>query len=341
MIAAIILLFIYCLFLSLALANKKLYLTSYKFYHQCLFIGLLLVFVIIFRGEWLPDYTPYCEAFYHGDSRLEIMWGIIRSLTLWTGSPHALFGIYGAIAVFFTLSGIFRQSKTIVFSILVWLSYLYIIQDMIQIRQGVASALFFYSIRFITEKRWKPFIALNLIGATFHVSAIAVLPLYFINTQKLQSKFYLFLIPLSYCLYFFKLGIVYLIQFIPIDFIQFLWETKSQTLDVTAGVLLFNFRQIAMVSICIFLWFHIKRILAFYPSCIVHLKIFTIAIAVFILLFDVPDIASRINVIYTSAEIIAIPAAMYAFKRLNLGKLAVAGISVIFFFTYYSRFVLP
>ena len=306
-----------------------------------LIITCFLIFVCTFKGYWLPDTIPYIESFFQGDSRMEVMWSIFRGATLWTGNPSSIFFIYSLIAVTLTIRFIKKYSSSPILSLLIWMSYIFIIQDMIQIRQGVSSAIFLNTIPFIRKRNWKKFFGFNIIGVLFHISALTVLPLYFINVRKLHKRFYLWMIPACYFLYFAKLGVVFLIQYIQIDFIQALWITKSTMLDVTEGVNLFNIRQIILVSICIFLWMNIEKIHRASPNSVIYIKIFTIAISTFIILFDVPDIASRINVIYSVSEIIAIPALLYVPHQRIYGKIVVLGISLLFFSTYFTRFVLP
>ena len=343
--ASLITLYIFLVFLAM---QKIIYSSCYKLPDSAyklptrdyIFIALILILACAFRSERIADTTPYMEAFYEGNSRMEFMWEFLRMLTFWTKTHVSIFFIYSLITTFVVLRFILKYSPFPIFSILIWISYIYIIQDMIQMRQGVASAIFLLSIPYIQQKKWKKFLFLNIIGAFFHISALAVIPLYFINTTRLQKKLFISLIFISYILFFSKLGLVYLIQYIPIDFIQSLWLTKSTMLDVTSGVNMFNIRQIILVIICVCLWLNISCISDKNKNVILYIKIFTIAISTFILLFDVPDIASRINVIYSVSEIIAIPSLIYIYRRKIYGKILVLGISIVFFFTYYSRFIL-
>ncbi len=341
MLAAVLLLSVYLLLLVLSLKNAKYYGYGSKFGNLYPILGVILILSIIFRGIWMPDYGDYVTSFFSDDNRMEITWILFRSMTAWTGEPKIIFLIYGSISVIFTIKAIVSQSKAILISLLVWISYIFIIQDMIQIRQGVSSAIFLYTIRYINSRNLNKFIIWNLIGATFHISALAVLPLYLLGKIGLHRKLFLIIIPIAYCLYFLQLGVVYLIQYIEIDFIKSLWITKSQTLYVTERVNLFNVRQIILVLISMFLWVYIKNINRYWAESVIYIKIFTTSLVVFILFFDVPDIASRINVIYSVAEIIAIPALIYSSKHMLSYKYCVLFISVIFFTTYYSRFVLP
>lgn len=306
-----------------------------------LIIAIALIIACSFKGTWLPDTQPYIDAFYNDDSRMELMWSFFRRITLWTKTPSAIFFIYSFISIFFTLRFLKTYCRTPLMSLLIWMSYIFIIQDMIQIRQGVSSAIFLNTIPYIQNRDWKKYFGFNIFGCLFHISALAVLPIYFLDSKRIQRNLFLWMIPIAYFLFFAELGLVFLIQYIQIDFIQALWVTKSTMLYVTEEVNLFNIRQIILVSINIILWLNIKKIYSYYPSSLLYIKIFTIAIVTFIILFDVPDIASRLNIIYSISEIVAIPALLYIPKNRIYGRLIVLSISLLFFITYFYRFVLP
>lgn len=55
------------------------------------------------------------------------------------------------------------------------------------IRQSIASALFFYSSRYIVEKKIYKFILFILLGSLFHKSLILLLPFYFINKIEIPK----------------------------------------------------------------------------------------------------------------------------------------------------------
>ena len=342
MISCFILLFTYIAVFFLCGLGIKIRVRNNQSSLLLFIIASCLITVCVFRGDWMRDYAQYVEAYFSNDERMEISWKIICYLTDWAKTPLLVFFFYASISVSITIWAIVRQSKTVLLSLLIWISYIFIIQDMIQIRQGVASAIFLASIPFIREHNFKKYLIYNCIGAIFHISAIAVLPIYLLRkSNSTNKKIYLSLIPFSYILLFLNMGIVYIMQYIPIDFIQSLWITKSQMLYVTEGVNLFNMRQILLIIISTILWLRIDNIRKAYPESILYIKIFTISICVFILLFDVPDIASRLNIILAITEVIAIPSLLFLTPYRMFNKTTVIIISIVLFSTYFIRFVLP
>lgn len=56
------------------------------------------------------------------------------------------------------------------------------------VRSAVSAALFMYSIRYIEERKLKQFLLLNLVGLTFHVSALLYIPVYFLYGARISNK---------------------------------------------------------------------------------------------------------------------------------------------------------
>lgn len=340
MLCAYLLLTLFLLILYLAYANQKLNSFSSQYFILYIFIGILLIIATTFRPEVMPDYDNYAYAYRMGSTRLEPTFIIIREIGhIFTNSHLIMMFIYASISITITMIAIYKNSPTLWYSMLIWLSYIFILQDMIQIRQAIASAAFLYSIPYIESRNLKKYIIINLLAACFHFSALAVLPLYFLSPHKKYTIFYISLIPISILLFLSNMKIVFLIENINIDFIAQLWSTKANTLQETENVTLFNKRQIIQYCLCIFLWCKINKITTIYPSALIYLKIYTIAIATFILFFDIPDIASRLNVLFIIVEIIIVPITIISLSPQSFWKLLTIGIATLFFTTYYYRYV--
>ena len=332
---------IFILTLFLASVNHKT--SSFSSIYTLVYciIGLLLVMAVITRPSSMVDYSNYVEAYIKGSNRFEPSFSIIRNISLtFTDSHLLMMFIYGSISISITMVAIYKNSYTLWYSVLIWLSYIFIIQDMIQIRQAIASAIFLYAIPYIESKQIKIYILLNIIAILFHYSALAFLPLYFLSPQKSYKLFYTLLIPVSYILYFGNTQLIYILQNIDIDFITNLWNTKVNTLEVTEDVNLYNKRQIIQVAFCTLLWINVDKITKTIPSALLYLKIYTIAICTFIILYDVPDIASRLNVLYIIVEVIIVPIAAITLKPQFIWKIIILLMAIVFFTTYYYRYVL-
>lgn len=61
------------------------------------------------------------------------------------------------------------------------------------VRQTMAIAIFFYAIQFIIKKQFIYYLAAVIIASLFHLSAFVLIPLYFLNRFKYNSKLFIFI----------------------------------------------------------------------------------------------------------------------------------------------------
>ncbi len=345
MIFGYILLIIYILICFISFSKTKLSIDlSKKLY---LGLGIMLVLIITFRPSYMPDYEGYASKYYSPSlliREVEPAYYLIVTISRFLFGNHLLmFFIYGVIAVCITMLSIKKQEKvlgTICLPIIVWLSYMFIYQDMIQIRQAVASALFLFSLQYIQNKDYKRYFLINTLGVLFHYTALITFPIYLLSTTKQYKVFYISLIPISYLIYYSGLGIVNFLAYIDIDFVRDAYMHKATSLINTGDVALINKRQIIQITLCLLMWLNSNKIVAHTPEALIWLKIYTIAISIFIVLFDIPDFASRLNVILMIVEIFCLPVAFMSMKRKTLGQVLLIGVEIIFFYNYYNSFVL-
>ena len=84
------------------------------------------------------------------------------------------------------------------------------------LRQGIASSLFFFSIKYVHEKHPAKYYLLNLIACLFHYSAVVLLPFYFILNRRHSMITRFVLISISLILSFFDWATILLANAIPL-----------------------------------------------------------------------------------------------------------------------------
>ena len=114
---------------------------------------------------------------------------------LFFGKEQTFFLIFAIIGVGIKLHIIRRYSVSPILSLLTYASMFFIIQEMTQIRAGVAIGFVFWALHDLVKKRNTSFITKILIATLFHYSAIVMFMLYFLSKNKINSFFY-FLLPL-------------------------------------------------------------------------------------------------------------------------------------------------
>lgn len=302
------------------LANKVIF----------LLLLLLLVSLATFRPDTMRDYMEYAVFFSAGEENFKFEFGFqwfVHIFNAITYEPLFFFFIFALISVSLRLSFLYKYAPFFWISVVVYLSNIYILHDMIQLRAAIASVALLWSTIYIYQKRLKPFILIVVLASLFHYSAIAIIPFYFLSSKR--AKWVYFIIPLSYVLYLLGIRIGTLVQYIPVDFVQKLYDlyTKSAIYkEETVNV--FNALQIFRCILFYVILYYSKIILNHSQYINLYLKIYALGLSAIILLSDIPTFAFRISELYQSIEILLVPLLVYAFKSRIIGK------SIVIFIAY-------
>ena len=159
-----------------------------------LFIGL--------RGfvysDWASYYPTFNEmpTFWDGDiltfindSRFETGF-VIYSIIIKSIFPDYFVWVFiNTLIDLWILDLIFRRySKSFILACIVFFVMNGILIEFNLYRNSKAIMLFLLSIRFLEEKKFIPYLLINLLGATFHSSALILIPLYFVFTRSISNK---------------------------------------------------------------------------------------------------------------------------------------------------------
>lgn len=157
-----------------------------------------------------PDTISYEEMYYAKDGDLMVLlrepsFGFIVTLLHSFGlGINALFFAYAILSIPIHLSVFWRMSRIPLLTLTIYISYYYMMHDMVQIRAGVASGLFLWAIYFYVEKKKLWTLAFILMGTLFHYSAIAGLVIFFCNDKLPRwQKYVLYaIVPVGIVAYF-------------------------------------------------------------------------------------------------------------------------------------------
>ena len=293
-------------------------------------IFVILVLIVGFRPDTLRDYSEYQKYFLGQETeRLEI--GFMFVIDFLRGKLNdtvyyfLLFALFSVGLRFWFLQ---KYASFFFLSLIIYMSNIFILHDMIQIRAAMASVALLWSTIYIYEKKIIPCICIVLLGSLFHYSSLIILPLYFFNSRK---ALWLYLIlPFSYVCYFLSLRVGTLIQHIPIDFIQNLYEMYSQSAifeEETVNV--FSLLHVYRCLLFLFLLIWINKIKGKNIYAMLYLKIYALSLASLVLFSDIPVVAFRISELLQVVEIVLLPLLVYIFTPRYLGKLVVIFVSMI------------
>ncbi len=185
---------------------KVMSLTTY------IMIGIVLILVAGLREigidadsvQYQSTYINYYNERVASNTDVSYIW-LSALFNNFSSDVHVLFLFYAFWGV--TLKFIaFRKLTDYVFlAVLFYLGFYFELHEVTQIRTGLMSGIFLLTIIPIAEKRRLLATALLLLGAFFHLSALALLPLLFFSNKKLSQKWKIVLaisIPFSYVVYY-------------------------------------------------------------------------------------------------------------------------------------------
>jgi hypothetical protein len=302
-------------------------------------IGLSCILIISLRGGNVDnDYQSYKELFSQKgfDIRVEPTFLLIKYVvsTLLGNRFIYLIIIYAFLAVTIKFYGIIKISEFWFFSILIYLSNVFIIQDMTQIRAAVCSSILLLSIIPLKNKNNLGFFLLATLACLFHFSGLIIFLFWFLDTEKLNRKFWVLVIPFCYIAFLFHLNASMVSKLIPIPTVQaklnvyFLLQESSKAIKVNVFSILILIR---VVLVYLFMY-KLDFLYSKNPYAIVALKIYLLSIGVIIIAADVSALAFRLNELLSISEIITIPFLIYLFKPKIVGQLLVVLFAVMLVF---------
>ena len=340
MVVSLVLLFITCF--SLSFVEDRLGDREKKILYVLFGIAMIMIAGTREVGS-TPDSETYEDMFYSGEDSISmlltepsfgIITNILQSMSL---GINALFFVYAILAVPIQLSALWRFSKIPLLMLTVYLSYYYMIHDMVQIRCAVASGLFLWAIYFYVERKPVLTLLFILIGIFFHFSAAAGLIIFFLGNGFPRWQRYLLyaIVPVGLVVYVTHIDIFSLVP----DELGGLKLMKYRTMrekgieDELAGWKLSSnlliWMNIVLYYACIY----------YHDYLVKHFKYTSVAIKLqgvgFIFLFFVNALSmvvgNRMCDYFSIASVLLWTASVYAFTPIIIGKIINNAISAVRF----------
>ncbi|MGX8833547.1 EpsG family protein [Amedibacillus sp. YH-ame6] len=141
--------------------------------------------------DYFFTYVPYFERIQIGsvNEKLEPVYHYLNEIISFLFGDYVwVFIICSIIFMIFVYEQIFEDSPYPLFSIylLIGMSYYFIFMN--AMRQMVGCAILLFSLRYVQQKKIKPFSTCVLIATGFHISCIVFLFVYFIQSIKLKPR---------------------------------------------------------------------------------------------------------------------------------------------------------
>lgn len=307
--------------------------------------GILLLMVAAFRKPGLDrDYLGYLEYYknvlHHSFTRVEPSFILITHTVdkLFKNNIY-LFIIYALLGVSVKFIAIDRLTSLRLLSVLIYFSGFFLLFEMTQIRAGVSAGLLLLCIEPIKERQIGKFLILATLASLFHYSALSIFPLYFLKGDNMNLKLYVFLIPISYIIYYSKVNLFFFTNYIPIPLVQIKMSSYFHHASVDSTINVFNMVHLSRCVLAyLFLWkWRIMSETNVYS--VILIKIYIIALFIFVAFGSVPGFSSRISELMMIVEIILIPYLTIIMKPKYLSVSLIIGIAFVFlsFSIFYTK----
>lgn len=167
---------------------------------------ILLIGFLGLRGfigwDWWAYYPSYNNL--PNGFNYEIGYEIWSNIFYKIGLSYHHFTFINTVADILILAYVLKKySKYPIFSMFLFLAVQGLSFEVDLLRNTKAVLLFIISIQFIKERKLIPFLILNILGMTFHMSSVIYLPMYFILNRNYSRKIVLPLIILGNIYYLF------------------------------------------------------------------------------------------------------------------------------------------
>ncbi len=304
--------------------NKKISLSPTTIF--LIIIGVVLILIAGFRPIGIDhDSLNYISILHVSLSEANFIdkepsFWIINEINkfLFSGNVQTFFLIYAILGVTIKIIAIRRLSSSPPLSIYLYICLYFILLEMTQIRAGVATGIFLLAIPDIYNRNFKNYFLKTAIAMTFHYSAVIMLFLYFINSEKINKKIYYLLPILGLILSLvptIMIDIFNLLSFIFPAFISNKITIHLMHMDNGHNnkINIFNIFILSLTAFYYFFLFNLDKVKS--RLNILLIKLLAIQIFIFYAFSSIPVFAFRLSEFIGISMIIIIPNLILMFKH--------------------------
>lgn len=247
---------------------------------------------------------------------------------------HIVFLIYAILGVLLKFKAIKQYSALLFLPVVIYLGNYFMLQDMTQIRAGVAAGFLLLMISPLANGNRKKAAIYIILAISFHYSSIIMLPLLFLSNKEMTnlSKYiWMLIIPLGYIMHFMHIGI----GTIPIPYFQEKLEIYTEMRD--RGILgdevikVFNPLLLIQIAVYYYMFYMYETVNRFDKYFNILLKIFGISIFSFLFFADLPVFAHRVSELYGIVVIFIFADIHYTIRPELLSRAIVCLIGISYF----------
>ena len=290
---------------------------------------VIIVYILFFgfRGFIGWDWTNYYLFFKNLDaSNLK---GFELGFVYYTYLIKSLFHTYQVYILISTIIDVillniffkrYLNEKYYALGLVVFICFSGFILETDLMRNVKSILLFMISLKYIENKSFVKFLALNIVGVLFHWSSLVFLPLYFFFQKPISLKLFLIVFIVGNIIFMFNIPYIKpLILFVSKIFggeIQvkianyFANDLYSKSYALSIG---YFFRQF----ITIFVLFYYERIIKHSKSSIIFINSFFILIVLYLYFAEVSIAVQRLSIMFSYSFFILIPVLLELIKPIS------------------------
>lgn len=311
--------FLICFFLFLCIFLVDIKLDKRVSTILFLILSVILILFVGLRGDIEPDYNNYLDVFQHsensdyGDFEIEPLYLFLNKTILFLGGSFPI--VVFVMAIISIIPKVFffkKYSPNFASSFLVFFCGPLFLFDFIATRQAVAIGFFMLSLHHIKDRNWWSYFWIVILAAGFHVSALLLLPCYFVlNKEYSNIKLYLLL---GFCAFLNLLQInVYFLKNI-LDAISLPGATVAKLAIYSAETefSFISFKQIVLGFLFVFVK---NRIDSKDKMLNISVNIYVLGIFLGTLLNEIPQFSYRVKWYFFSLEALLVPYLIFYFSK--------------------------
>ena len=338
-------LLIFAMFIAIIKRDDKSSLGSFL-----LFI-LLVLLAGLRDGSSMPDYHVYVDYYHEVTASLfnphvePSIYAISKLASYLFGEdPKGMFLIYALLGVGLKWFSLKKLSPLFFFSIVVYISNYFILNEMIQIRAGVASGIILLSIIPLYERHLGRFLFFIACATLFHYSAIIAVFLWFIPIKSFNKQFYIIAIFAAYIIYLLNINVLnsFFESISSIPIFERMGSYSSMERRDRFEITPFGPFALSRLVICLFMIRFSHQISKHYKYANLLLKMYLIGFISYVVLTPFPEFAVRICQLLMTTEICLIPCLIYIVRPLRKAKVYIllyallSFVTNVMFTTYFS-----
>jgi len=334
-------LYIIILFICLAFVFLDEYFGKYRWGIYA-FFGLALILLCTFKTVGADaDSENYALMFEHYDDKMTMISAefsfrlIAEMLNHISSDVSILFFVYASISIAIKFYAIKENTELVFLSLFVFLSHYYILHDMIEIRAGVAAALFLLALKPLCDGNKRKAILLLCCGTFFHYSLLVVFPLLFFSNATLSKTWKIVLasvVPLGYVAYFLHFD---LLLSLPIPYIGTKLEIYQDIKELGGFDEIYVFKNpLLLITIMVYymLLYFYDTVYKYKPQLPILLKTMGLSLASFFFFSSLPILSGRLYELYGVVNIFTFTYLYYIIKPAYAAKSVIAIMAFIIMF---------